>query len=107
MADVNLFTAGNFPYETSTLVGSTRVRNTGNVWIKVKVEFTWLMLGAPNITAKPKIVILQPGRTRLVNFVHPGITGEQVDAFQAHPNYMGNGEPGRTKVTIIDSGTEV
>lgn len=37
--DVNLFTAGAFPNQTSTLVGATELRNTGEVAASIEVTF--------------------------------------------------------------------
>jgi hypothetical protein len=85
--DVNLFSGGTFPNQTSTFVGAIEVRNTGEVPATIRVTFTWLLLGASNVDAKPKTVTLQPGASRFVTFSKSGISGEQVDAFQAHPAY--------------------
>jgi hypothetical protein len=69
------------------LLGSTEVKNTGNVPLTAEVRFKWLLGDGSKIDAQPKTVKLNPGKDKLVFFQAPA-PGNTVSLFQDHPKYF-------------------
>jgi len=89
----------------SKLIGSVRVKNTGNVAIDVRIEFAWLYGDGTKNEATPRTVTVGVGQSKLVFFT---IYASQADieGLQSHPDYMG-GTPCKATANIIggSSGT--
>jgi hypothetical protein len=80
------------------LLGSTRVRNTGDVRFTAHVTFAWLLGNGSKLSADPKTVSVQPGAQTLVVFKLP-VNLDQIGLFQSHPDYY-NSKNCSTKVSI-------
>ncbi len=81
--DLLLFTQG----ESSTLVGSVEVHNTGTVDSKVSVSLKWDALPGPLFDGGTKSVELRPGQSREIRFTKKGLSLSDVDRIQASPGY--------------------
>jgi hypothetical protein len=72
-----------------SLVGSAKVRNTGNVGIVVKVSARWDQVASDDIRDS-KSVRVPRGKSRSVKFRVPA-TQSQISEFQESPDYFNNG----------------
>jgi hypothetical protein len=81
--DLNL----DFGSAGSDLIGSTTVKNTGDVELTAEVTFAWLLGNGKKITDPSKSVTVKAGATKLVFFSHPASMTD-VSLFQSHPDYF-------------------
>lgn len=101
--DLQLFTGGTFPNETSILVGAVEVENTGNVPAVITVNLKWDALPGPLFDGGTKTVRLEPGRTREIRFMTK-INQNDVDRVQSSPGYRASSDNKFCKVkTSIDN----
>jgi hypothetical protein len=71
-----------------SLIGTMRVKNTGDVTLDARVTFGWILANGSKISATPKTVKgLAAGKSKLVYFEHPA-TLDEVGSFQSHPGYF-------------------
>jgi hypothetical protein len=83
----------------SRLLGSTQLKNTGEVTTESLVTFKWLLGDGSKINATNRKVVVRPGKEKYV-FFKVDAPGNTVSLFQDHPAYF-DGSPCKTKVTII------
>jgi hypothetical protein len=85
--------------ESDKLIGSTEVRNTGEVPLTAETSFKWQLGDGSWIKADSKMVKVGAGGDKLVFFQTPADLDTQL-SFQDHPEYF-DGTNCKTKVTII------